>query len=442
MGLFGALSNFLTGAVGNNLDNDPQDIRDTKRRLNRLGFFDDEVENDFITRELDNGIKGFQRDNDLRVDGKLLPGGETEREIGIQTMYGDFYDPYTTPDGIKVPPPQKASVREDSPRAEIRPLDAESSDNFEDEEFEDDINPDEDFEDDFPLEGEENEDDGEQGNNQENAFPEVNREEIARRLEEHIHNEERQKQEAIQVLQEKQKENADSKAAGGFGQLPENVDATGRMIRNNTPPIPERKPVVPETTRDSFDLNKAPTVNLEADRIKNILNNDPAKFEIKENPSLNNPTFEERFKQTLIKDKDFGNKIVQNNKKTIAKMAKKHGVNPDLVKSVMWAENARGHRFGINDLLDDVGLSGSQAPMNISGEIWGKLVDKPGEKLDNDEENIEAGVILLKRIEDRLENPTPEKIGSIWNGAGYENVNEMGKEIGQAYKNRPWQKKK
>lgn len=35
-----------------------------------------------------------------------------------------------------------------------------------------------------------------------------------------------------------------------------------------------------------------------------------------------------------------------------------------------------------------------------------------------------------------------KKIGSIWNSAGREDVNEMGKEIGEAYKNKPWKKKK
>lgn len=33
MGFFGAISNFLNGSVGNNLANDPQDVRNTKRNL-------------------------------------------------------------------------------------------------------------------------------------------------------------------------------------------------------------------------------------------------------------------------------------------------------------------------------------------------------------------------------------------------------------------------
>ncbi|MGH1404247.1 MAG: hypothetical protein ACRBDL_08375 [Alphaproteobacteria bacterium] len=216
----------------------------------------------------------------------------------------------------------------------------------------------------------------------------------------------------------------------------------GGNVSGTFVPRPKRKPVKPERFNTSFDIHKAPTVNLEESRIQSLKNNTPAKFDIKENPNLNQLTLNDRFKQIFIKDKDLGNKVVQRHEQTIEKMAHKHGVEPDLVKSVMWTENARGHYFGTNDFLDDINLSKTQAPMNIDGRIWSSLVDKKGKKLNNDEKNIEAGVILLKRIGDRIDNPTPEKIGSIWNFTGRENVNEIGKEIGNAYKAKPWQKKK
>ncbi len=81
MGLFSTFTEFLTGAVGNTMDNAPDDVRQTKRNLSRLGFFDDDTENGYITRTLDDGIKGFQKKKGLKVDGRLLPAGETERSI-------------------------------------------------------------------------------------------------------------------------------------------------------------------------------------------------------------------------------------------------------------------------------------------------------------------------------------------------------------------------
>ena len=53
----------------------------------------DEEKNDLITRELDNGIRAFQKDKDLRVDGILKPGGETERAVfqAVEGKRGDAY---------------------------------------------------------------------------------------------------------------------------------------------------------------------------------------------------------------------------------------------------------------------------------------------------------------------------------------------------------------
>lgn len=449
-------SDFLTGSVGNALINNALDVKRTKRNLNRLGYFDEEPDNDYITRALDTGIRDFQRDNGLRIDGRLHPAGETERMIyrllegrEPDEAFGPAYDEgrpgigfgtgvsdrfqitggsgkirtafasYDPEDEDKDPPIRRTIALLEDAKEEIalyRTAAAADPDGTEvddesvvQDEQDEPENPEE-TDGETPEEPPENE-----------AKPvttpsgiRVNPEAILKKLQEQ------------QAINERSLEDT--------GRLPDK-DAV-------VPPVPERRPIIPETTRDSFDLNKAPTVNLEKDRIKSILNNDPTKFEIKENPSLENPTLKERAIQTVIKNEGFGNKIVQNHEKTIEKMAKKHGVDPDLVKSVMWAENARGHGFGTNNLADDFGVSDSQTPMNINGEIWGGLVDKPGEKLNNDEENIEAGAILLKRIGDRIENPTPEKIGSIWNSVGRENVNEIGKEIGDAYKTRPWAKKK
>lgn len=85
MSATGIFNEFLPTAlretVGNGLTNHPGDIRNVKRTLSRLGYFDDDTENDYITRDLDRSIRNFQRDNGLRADGVLRPGGETERAV-------------------------------------------------------------------------------------------------------------------------------------------------------------------------------------------------------------------------------------------------------------------------------------------------------------------------------------------------------------------------
>ncbi len=95
MSFFKVFADFLKGPVGNNLDNDPEDVRTTKKNLRAAGYFDyeDEAENGYITRELDRAIRTFQREKEIREDGRLYPAGETERTI-FQTLENKNPGPY------------------------------------------------------------------------------------------------------------------------------------------------------------------------------------------------------------------------------------------------------------------------------------------------------------------------------------------------------------
>jgi peptidoglycan hydrolase-like protein with peptidoglycan-binding domain len=85
MSFFDNLFGFIKGAVGNNMDNDQEDVLIVKRNLNSAGYFDnldqDREPHGFITKEMDAGIRTFQKDKGLKVDGILLPQGETENSL-------------------------------------------------------------------------------------------------------------------------------------------------------------------------------------------------------------------------------------------------------------------------------------------------------------------------------------------------------------------------
>ncbi|MBV1799657.1 peptidoglycan-binding protein [Siccirubricoccus sp. G192] len=49
-----------------------------------LGRYNDRERNGYITRALDDAIRGYQRDRGLRRDGYLDPGGETECTLCIE----------------------------------------------------------------------------------------------------------------------------------------------------------------------------------------------------------------------------------------------------------------------------------------------------------------------------------------------------------------------
>jgi hypothetical protein len=66
---------------------DLSDIVPTKRALKQLGYYQPPIGNElgaWVDNNLFDGIRRFQRDNRLRVDGVMKPGGPTETAINRQ----------------------------------------------------------------------------------------------------------------------------------------------------------------------------------------------------------------------------------------------------------------------------------------------------------------------------------------------------------------------
>lgn len=122
----------------------------------------------------------------------------------------------------------------------------------------------------------------------------------------------------------------------------------------------------------------------------------------------------------------------------IEKYAKKHNVDVDLVKAVMYTENADGHKGSLNYIADYVGKSKSQGPMNIQGSLWSDMDGKNFNTKDA-EQNIELSVLVLKRLVETIENPTASKAGSVWNVTATDKVTNFGARVGYNYKHRWWE---
>ncbi|WP_419797343.1 MAG: hypothetical protein ACNI26_13590 [Terasakiella sp.] len=177
--------------------------------------------------------------------------------------------------------------------------------------------------------------------------------------------------------------------------------------------------------------DERPTINDADKRIENILNDENARFDIKDNPNASD-------KAPWYESVDAGKTSVASYCKIIEEEARRQGVDPDLVKAIVFAENARGHYFGAAHAAEGFGLSKTILPMNIDPKIWGKLgID---EKTAFDPQtNVKAGVSLIKRIATRLDNPTPSKIASIWNYTGRENTNDFGAYVDRIYREKKWE---
>lgn len=175
---------------------------------------------------------------------------------------------------------------------------------------------------------------------------------------------------------------------------------------------------------------RAPVVNEEADRIRAIIENAPARFEISENPDADRDYGAWRALHPL------GVIAVRQYESVIEREARAQGVDANLVKAIMYVENAHGGSYGhIAEAFDQ---AESLLPMNVRPDPWSALED-PAADLTDPETNIRVAVTLIRRIAERIEDPTPAKVASIWIFAGRETVHDYGARVQDVYSRRPWE---
>ena len=174
-------------------------------------------------------------------------------------------------------------------------------------------------------------------------------------------------------------------------------------------------------------------INNPKDRIKSILNNTPAIFEIKidKNAKSSSPWYENPIlaKASILQYDDL-----------IKEISQKRKIDPDLIRSVMWSENSRGSWGGLGYVADAIGVSNTIMPMNINPDIWFKLGNVQKEDFYKTKTNIEVSAMLLQRIKERIISPSPEKIAAIWEYIGQEKTNDYASYVGRIYKEKPWKK--
>ena len=379
MGIFDVFADFLKGSVGNDMDNNPEDVRNTKRNLKNTGHFEDDTENDFLTRELDTGIKAFQQNNGLRVDGRVFPKGETEREIFRKVGKRDPDETFGLIDEINE---QSIGFGGDvsgvitpivpSPEDKPTPL------ALRDDDAQGDKQPEGKFV-------------------QTSSGISVNPEAILQRL--------TQKQGTTSEPEISEDKLAQSEPE------PAQFDATGRIIREeNNIPVPERKPMLSLKERKNAIL----------DNSKDI------KFNIASNPKADGS------KPWYTIDAYSG---VKKNKKTIEHEAKKANISPDLVKAIVYLETTQGYY----DSTLPSGVNKTIRPMNIHAEYW-KGLGYDRKDLDNPKKNVQAGVLLLKRISDKMPNASVDKIATIYNSLDARHVSDYGARVKKLIEEKPWNK--
>ena len=191
------------------------------------------------------------------------------------------------------------------------------------------------------------------------------------------------------------------------------------------------QPIRPKAQREIDDATRNPgkediIFTMEESRQWAVLKDRQVWFNIDDNPAEKG---EAPFWSTHV----LGAEAVKKHDAIIEREAKLKGVDPDLVRAIMYMENADGNPLNLNRQLEKVGMASSTLPMNIKPSMWAGLDGVKKEEFKNPEANIRAGVTLIKRIRDRLDDPTPAKIGSIWSFTGAEKINEKGARIQKIY---------
>jgi len=186
-------------------------------------------------------------------------------------------------------------------------------------------------------------------------------------------------------------------------------------------------------------------LNLGIDRERSIKENISAVFEIEERRLSRNEGKRNIFENLkdaadqMISDVStidyLGKRAVKKFNKEILQHSEKNNIDPDLTRAIVYAENAKGW-YGLP--FDASHTSKTVLPMNIHKSKWADLVAKQREDIYDSNTNIETGALLLKRIRDRVNTPTPEKIGTLWNNLQAENISEFGNYVGSTYKKKPW----
>jgi soluble lytic murein transglycosylase-like protein len=243
------------------------------------------------------------------------------------------------------------------------------------------------------------------------------------------------------------------------------IEALNREANDNLPPsAPRHAPILeqvstPATTPASTSLDEAhraenrwPVIGAENERARrqSILENSPALFPIEENPRASGAAPSHRVSS-------LGAELVQKHDQEIEEEAARVGADPDLLRAVMYVEVSQGwygYPFELPHIADSI------LPMNVRGSLWRTLLPEgqPGLRpvrgagrvpahlgddsryvLDNPRLNIRAGALLLKRIQDRLADPSVRNTATLYNSLGQSNITDYGAQVEQAYRNRYWE---
>lgn len=175
-----------------------------------------------------------------------------------------------------------------------------------------------------------------------------------------------------------------------------------------------------------------PTINDRHERRKAIRENLPARFDIEDDSKETGAV------PRLNEFDKIGRDAIAKYNSIIEEEARKQGVDPDLVRAIVYVENARGWYDVVKRKPSSI------RPMNINFRLWEGLGGIKPENARDPEINIRAGVELIKRIAERVDNPNPRVIASLWHFIGREKTSkderQFAARVSYVYEHKIWEK--
>jgi hypothetical protein len=253
------------------------------------------------------------------------------------------------------------------------------------------------------------------------------------------------------------------------------IEALGRHANDNLSSAPRHAPILaqastPSPASTSLDEahrveNRWPVIGANDGRARrqSILENSPAIFGVGEYAYADgfHPVHAlEQVGKALLRQESLGATQVREHDSLIKEEADRAGIDPDLLRAIMYMEVSQGAYGYPAELLD---WSDSILPMNVKRSLWGGLlndgrpysrryieagrdkgvvIDQGQDALDDPRLNIRAGATLLRRIRDRLQDPSIQNIATLYNGLSMENVTDYGKRVDEIYRTKEWNRRR
>jgi hypothetical protein len=171
--------------------------------------------------------------------------------------------------------------------------------------------------------------------------------------------------------------------------------------------------------------SSSPVLTKAAERRDSILKNTPAQFVIADNPQADEkaPPVEWPWASTVD--------LHQTGIKTACDAL---GVDPDLVRSIMYIETTHGWYDGP---LNAAGINASILPMNVNVSYWSGL-GISRKYLQLADVNIFVGAYILRGLVARVPSREIPKIATLYNSMAYDDVKDYGSRVNQIYGKKPW----